>query len=155
MGVIATNSDGGAVHAETDAIAKSRIDNSFYLIHHIFTIPVLGFRFTDCKDRLVEGCASLASYSPVNLRTAVSVKVEQGVFVVITPVQIADGGYHFISIRDGLGKDLARRADDARVSQAIDAFLDATFGYADNESAILIRTTLHNQCIVKTLQHIL
>jgi hypothetical protein len=55
----------------------------------------------------------LASYSPVNLRAAVSVKIEQGVFVIITPVQIADGGYHFISTRDGLGKNLARRPNDA------------------------------------------
>ena len=153
--MIATNGDGGAIHSETDAIVKSRIDTSFYIICHIFTIPVLGFRFTDCKERLVEGCTFLASYAPVNLRSAVSVKVEQGVFKIITPVQIADGGYHFISIRDGLGKDLARRADDARVSQAIDTFLDATLSYADNKSAILIRTTLHNQCIVKRLQYIL
>jgi hypothetical protein len=32
MGVIATNSDGGAIHSEADAIAKSRIDASFYII---------------------------------------------------------------------------------------------------------------------------
>ena len=49
MGVIATDSDRGAIDTETDAIAKSRIDNSPYVICHIFTIPVLGFRFTDCK----------------------------------------------------------------------------------------------------------
>ena len=103
----------------------------------------------------VENNTSLPSDRAVYLGPAVTIEIEQGVLVLVAPVEVANRRDQLVIAGVRLGEDFAGWGDDAGIREAFNAFLNTALGYAYDESSILISATLHHQSIVEALQHIL
>ena len=104
MGMVAPHADGDAIRHKLNQsvfhLAPSQISR--------FTIHLLGLGFTECKKPLVgDDGSALSSDALVDLWSAIAVKIEQSVLVLVAPIQVACRNSNLIAIALRLGEDLA------------------------------------------------
>ncbi|MEN9286194.1 MAG: hypothetical protein RIS39_186, partial [Actinomycetota bacterium] len=69
---------------------------------------------------------ALGGEPAIHLGSSVVIQIEQGVLVVLAPLEVAFSDHNFVARTHRLSEDFPRRGDDLRFSKRVNAFFDTT-----------------------------